>query len=350
MNVLSLFDGMSCGQLALNKANIKYDKYYASEIDKYAIDIARKNYPNTIHLGDIQNVKGEDFIYDIDLIFGGSPCQSFSFAGKQQNFDDPRGKLFYEFARLLIELKPKYFLLENVRMKQEYQDVISKTLSDIYPETQLGNLFGIEPYAINSDLFIHQNRPRLYWTNIQIPTLPKRPNWKKSYFQWRRSYFRENKSGVCPTLTAAMGMGGHNVPLKSKNKAEISTYRLILSSIKDLDIANRSGPNKKDTDDEDIKKLLKKMVKQRGESIDIYKKNNRADLLEVEQNELDILSGFLPKQLGEDETKKICSEIISKVGASSLKDMGKVMGELKKQHADEIDFAKAGPLIKELLN
>jgi uncharacterized protein YqeY len=138
--------------------------------------------------------------------------------------------------------------------------------------------------------------------------------------------------------------------LKSKDKTKISTYRLILSSIKDLDIANRSGPNKKDTDDEDIKKLIKKMVKQRGESIDIYKKNNRDDLLEVEQNELNILSGFLPKQFGEDETKKICSEIISKVGASSLKDMGKVMGELKKQYADEIDFAKAGPLIKELLN
>ena len=138
--------------------------------------------------------------------------------------------------------------------------------------------------------------------------------------------------------------------LKSKDKSKISTYRLILSSIKDLDIANRSGPNKKDTDDEDIKKLLKKMVKQRTESIEIYKKNNRNDLLEVEQSEFDILSGFLPKQLGEEETKKICSEIISKVGASSIKDMGKVMGELKKQHSDEIDFAKAGPLIKELLN
>ena len=138
--------------------------------------------------------------------------------------------------------------------------------------------------------------------------------------------------------------------LKSKDKTKISTYRLILSSIKDLDIANRSGPNKKDTDDEDIKKLLKKMVKQRGESIDIYEKNNRTDLLEVEQNELNILSGFLPKQLGEDDTKKICSEIISKIGANSMKDMGKVMAELKKQHADEIDFAKASPLIKELLN
>ena len=138
--------------------------------------------------------------------------------------------------------------------------------------------------------------------------------------------------------------------LKAKDKTKISTYRLILSSIKDLDIVNRSGPNKKDTDDEDIKKLLKKMVKQRAESIDIYKKNNRTDLLEVEQNELDILSGFLPKQIGEEETKKLCGEVIAKLGASSVKDMGKVMGELKKLHADVIDFAKAGPLIKELLN
>ena len=138
--------------------------------------------------------------------------------------------------------------------------------------------------------------------------------------------------------------------LKAKDKTKISTYRLILSSIKDLDISNRSGPNKKETDDEDIKKLLKKMVKQRAESIDIYKKNNRTDLLEVEQNEYNILTGFLPKQLSEDETKKICGEMISKLGASSLKDMGKVMGELKKSHSDEIDFSKAGPLIKELLN
>ena len=138
--------------------------------------------------------------------------------------------------------------------------------------------------------------------------------------------------------------------LKSKDKNKISTYRLILSSIKDLDIINRSGPNKKETDDEDIKKLLKKMLKQRAESIDIYKKNNRTDLLEVEQNEYDILTSFLPKQLSEEETKKICGVVISKIGASSLKDMGKVMGELKKTHADEIDFSKAGSLIKELLS
>ena len=142
----------------------------------------------------------------------------------------------------------------------------------------------------------------------------------------------------------------YKTALKSKDKNKISTYRLILSSIKDLDIVNRSGPNKKDTDDEDIKKLLKKMVKQRAESIDIYKKNNRTDLLEVEQSEYDILTEFLPKQLGEEETKKICSDLIAKLGANSINDMGKVMGELKKTHSDEIDFSKAGPMIKDLLN
>ena len=138
--------------------------------------------------------------------------------------------------------------------------------------------------------------------------------------------------------------------LKSKNKIQISTYRLILSGIKDLDISNRSGPNKKDTNDGDIKKLLKKMIKQRSESIDIYKKNNRKDLLEVEQKESEILSGYLPKQLSEEETKKICTQTVSKIGASSIKDMGKVMGELKKQYEDSLDFAKAGSLLKELLN
>ena len=138
--------------------------------------------------------------------------------------------------------------------------------------------------------------------------------------------------------------------LKSKDKIQISTYRLILSGIKDLDISNRSGPNKKNTDDEDIKKLLKKMIKQRSESIDIYKKNNRRDLLEVEEKESEILLGYLPKQLSDEETKKICTQTVSKLGASSIKDMGKVMGELKKQYADSLDFAIAGSLLKELLN
>ena len=138
--------------------------------------------------------------------------------------------------------------------------------------------------------------------------------------------------------------------LKTKDKAEISTYRLILSAIKDIDIANRSGPNKKETDDSDIKKLIKKMIKQRVESIDIYKKNNRQDLLEVEQREHDILSSFLPKQLTDEETKKICSDLVNALGANSIKDMGKVMGELKKNYSDNLDFAKAGSILKELLN
>ena len=138
--------------------------------------------------------------------------------------------------------------------------------------------------------------------------------------------------------------------LKSKNKMEISTYRLILSSIKDLDILNRSGANKKETDEEDVKKLLKKMIKQRIESIEIYTKNDRKDLLEVEQNEFDLLSSFLPQQLNEEDTKTICIDAISKLGAESIKDMGKVMSELKKEYPDNLDFTKAGPLLKELLN
>ena len=141
----------------------------------------------------------------------------------------------------------------------------------------------------------------------------------------------------------------YNEALKAKDKSKISTYRLILSSIKDLDISNRSGPNKKETDNEDIKKLLKKMIKQRAESIDVYKKNNREDLLKIEENEYKILSDYLPKQLSEEETKKICSEVAQKLGANSIKDMGKVMGELKKNYSDTLDFSKAGSLLKEIL-
>ena len=138
--------------------------------------------------------------------------------------------------------------------------------------------------------------------------------------------------------------------LKSKDKNKISTYRLILSGIKDLDISNRSGVEKKETDENDIKKLLKKMIKQRSESIEVYKKGNRNDLLEIEQNEINVLTDYLPKQLGEEETKKLCSEIVAKTGASSIKDMGKVMGELKKNHSDDLDFSMAGSILKEILN
>jgi DNA (cytosine-5)-methyltransferase 3A len=152
MNVLSLFDGMSCGQIALNRAGIKYDKYFASEIDKYAIQVTQHNYPETIQIGDILDVKGSD-LPKIDIMFGGSPCQGFSFAGKRLNFEDPRSKLFFEFVRLKEELNPKYFLLENVKMKKEHEQVITEHM-------------GVEPIRINSNLVSAQNRERLYWTNI----------------------------------------------------------------------------------------------------------------------------------------------------------------------------------------
>ena len=138
--------------------------------------------------------------------------------------------------------------------------------------------------------------------------------------------------------------------LKAKDKAKISTFRLILSSIKDLEISNRSGPNKKVTDNEDIKKLLKKMIKQRSESIEIYKKNNRQDLSEIEEGEVQVLTSYLPKQLSEEETNKVCKETIKKIGANSIKDIGKIMGELKKNYSDNLDFSKAGSILKTLLN
>jgi site-specific DNA-cytosine methylase len=150
--VLSLFDGMSCGQIALQRAGIKYDNYFASEIDKHAIKVALKNYPNTKQIGTVTEVKAID-LPQIELLLGGSPCQGFSFSGKQLNFDDPRSKLFFEFVRLIDECKPKYFLLENVVMKKEYEQVITKAL-------------GVEPIKINSALVSAQNRTRIYWTNI----------------------------------------------------------------------------------------------------------------------------------------------------------------------------------------
>jgi len=152
MNVLSLFDGMSCGQIALDQLGIKVDNYFASEIDKWAMQITQKNYPNTIQLGDVKKFDLSK-LPEIGLLIGGSPCQGFSFAGKQLNFDDPRSALFFVYVHILQEIKPKYFLLENVVMKKEYQDVITQYL-------------GVEPIKINSALVSAQNRNRLYWTNI----------------------------------------------------------------------------------------------------------------------------------------------------------------------------------------
>lgn len=151
MRVLSLFDGMSVGQLALERAGVQVETYYASEIDKAAIKVTQKNFPNTVQLGNVQEI---DIPKDIDLLIGGSPCQGFSYAGKQLNFDDPRSRLFFDFVRILRETKPKYFLLENTPMKQEFQDVITEYL-------------GVEPILINSNVVSAQNRKRLYWTNIE---------------------------------------------------------------------------------------------------------------------------------------------------------------------------------------
>ena len=159
MNVLSLFDGMSCTQIALQKLGITPTKYFASEIDQYAMKVTQTNFPDTIQLGDVTKVNADD-LPEIDLLIGGSPCQGFSFAGKRLNFDDPRSKLFFEYVRLLKDLKPKYFLLENVRMKQESQDVISEQL-------------GVQPIVLNSNLVSAQNRHRLYWTNIPVDGLPE---------------------------------------------------------------------------------------------------------------------------------------------------------------------------------
>jgi len=200
MNVLSLFDGISCGQIALNRAGIKYDKYFASEIDSYAIKISMNNYPNTIQLGDVSKVSGYD-LPKIDLLIGGSPCQGFSLTGKQLNFEDPRSILFFEYVRLLKETKPTYFLLENVGMKQEYQDVITEYL-------------GVSPIIINSSLVSAQNRKRLYWTNIPGVEVPedKKIFLKnivgeyKGIWVYPRGY---NKGGVqhynskCPTITTS---------------------------------------------------------------------------------------------------------------------------------------------------
>jgi DNA-cytosine methyltransferase len=163
LNVLSLFDGISCGQIALERAGIPVDKYFASEIDKNAIKVAQHNYPETVQLGDVTKVSTKD-LPQIGLILAGSPCQGFSFAGKQLNFEDPRSKLFFEFVRLLKEVRETnpdvLFLLENVKMKKEYQ----KTISD---------LVGVEGIEINSSLLSAQNRKRIYWTNIPNVTVPK---------------------------------------------------------------------------------------------------------------------------------------------------------------------------------
>lgn len=224
INVLSLFDGISCCRLALNKAGVPVNQYFASEIDKNAIKITQNNFPDTIQLGNVCDIE-IDSLPEIDLITGGFPCQSFSLAGKQLNFDDPRGQLFFQLLRIFNDCKKRNlkikFLFENVKMKQQSQDYIS-------------DLLGIQPVLINSRLFVAQNRPRLYWTNIPVPELPnesivtikdilesnvgvefdisekRRLLIEKGNFKQTDRVFDINQKSS--TLCAGMGLGGGVVP------------------------------------------------------------------------------------------------------------------------------------------
>lgn len=216
MNVLSLFDGMSCGQIALERAGIKVDKYYSSEIDKYAITVTQHNYPNTIQLGDINNLDKWN-LPQIDLLIGGFPCQGFSFAGKQLNFEDERSKLFFKFVDALKRFKPKYFLLENVRMKKEWEQVITDAL-------------GVEPIEIVSDKFVPQKRRRLYWTNIPSVEQPKQVDYNVNDFfegngfpsacNVRREFKRKE---VFNTLTATYWKG-----IRGSGRPAVSTEEGVL--------------------------------------------------------------------------------------------------------------------------
>jgi len=217
MNVLSLFDGMSCGMIALDRLGIKVDNYYAAEIDKYATQVSEANYPDIIRLGDVCGVKAKD-LPKIDLILAGSPCQGFSFAGKQLAFDDPRSMLFFEFVRLLKECKPKYFLLENVRMKKEYLDVISEQV-------------GVQPIFINSSLVSAQSRQRYYWTNIPNVEQPEErgivlrdiletnsgENPVKDTERNRRHYKDPDDKSLCMTATMYKGAGNNGMTLVPEN-------------------------------------------------------------------------------------------------------------------------------------
>ena len=242
MNVLSLFDGMSCGQLALQRADIDVENYFACEIDKYAIQIAQKNFPNTMQLGDVQDLVIPNYREgSIDLLVGGSPCQGFSFAGRQLNFTDPRSKLFFEFVKVLEKLKPKYFLLENVRMKKESQDVITKYL-------------GVEPIAINSALVSAQTRNRLYWTNIPNVTQPQdkgivlsdiledlpfseAPNYLKGTWcgRVRGDMVKSVDDAKANCLTASMHKGQIPTFVKSKKPIQVG----MANDIKGFDIIKR---------------------------------------------------------------------------------------------------------------
>lgn len=228
MNVLSLFDGMSCAQIALNRIEVEYDKYFASEVDKYAIAVTQANYPDTIQLGGVENVCtshqfGIQQLPTIDLLIGGSPCQGFSFAGKQLNFTDKRSQLIFEYVRILNTLKPKYFILENVNMKQEFQDVISKFL-------------GVKPVAINSSLVSAQNRKRLYWTNIPeiIQPLDKQIFLKDIIHE---GHIVDREKALCLDANYSKGGGAGMYFDKSRRQIlfeEVGKYKLSYENTKQM--------------------------------------------------------------------------------------------------------------------
>ncbi|MFW6226423.1 MAG: DNA (cytosine-5-)-methyltransferase [bacterium] len=262
MNILSLFDGMSCGQIALNNLNIKYDNYYASEIDKHAIKVTQHNFPNTIQLGDITQLKGSD-LPKIDLLMGGSPCQGFSFAGKQLNFEDSRSKLFFEFVRLKNELNPKYFLLENVKMKKQYQDIINEFL-------------GENPIEINSELVSAQHRRRLYWTNIPNVTQPKDKN------IFLNDILEDNIGGIKidfneDGIFKHKAKNGKNIILESSFSPPYTIYE------------SRTEEGKRER--KRLKKLLGKDTTPRGVNYKEYRinKKNKANCLVATPSELDYI-------------------------------------------------------------
>lgn len=214
MNVLSLFDGMSCGRIALNRTGIKYDNYYASEIDKHAIKVTQANFPNTIQLGDVTKVFAKD-LPKVDLLIGGSPCQGFSFAGKQLNFKDERSKLFFEYVRLKEECNPTYFLLENVQMKKEYELVINRLLK-------------CRPLRFNSSWVSAQNRKRLYWTNIPVDDIPKKKNLivndilDKSEMRFPSELVQHNAKNSKFMLTRARKSSGRIISLMAQRATSIT--------------------------------------------------------------------------------------------------------------------------------
>ena len=270
MNVLSLFDGMSCGRIALERLGIQVDNYYASEIDKYAIQVSQANYPDIIQVGDVTELDTST-LPKIDLIMGGSPCQGFSFAGKQLAFDDPRSALFFEFVKCVEELKPKYFLLENVRMKKEYLDVISEYM-------------GVEPIMINSALVSAQNRVRFYWTNIPGIEQPEQrgivlrdiletqTNEKpvKDTERNQRHYRNDDEKSLCMTATMYKGAGNNGMTLVQQKPVKVG---MNVEQVK---------VRKHEVEINSLQYLLREMKKESGKTIKEIAEETNTPITKVE--------------------------------------------------------------------